>query len=67
MCQCGFKDIFFNTKKQYLGYMKKQNERLRNKNGIAEPDKEFMANHEWIRKNRIFYSFAGNFYNLRDI
>ena len=47
--------------------MKKQNERLRDKNGIAEPDKEFMANHEWIRKNRIFYSFAGSFYNLRDI
>ena len=67
MCQCGFKDIFFNTKKQYLGYMKKQNERLRNKNGIAEPDKEFMANHERIRKNRIFYSYDGNFNNLRDI
>ena len=44
---------------------KRQNER--NKNGIAEPDKEFMANHEWIRKNRIFYSYDGNFNNLRDI
>ena len=65
MCQCGFKNIVFNSKEQYLEYMKKQNER--NKNGIAGPDKEFMANHEWIRKNRIFYSFAGNFYNLRDI
>ena len=65
MCQCGFKDIFFSTKEQYLEYMKKQNER--NKNGIAVPDKEFMANLEWIRKNRIFYSFAGSFYNLRDI
>jgi len=65
MCQCRFKDIFFNTKEQYLEYMKKQNKR--NKNGIAEPDKEFMANLEWIRKNRIFYSFAGSFYNLRDI
>ena len=67
MCQCGFKNIVFNSKEQYLEYMKKQNERLRNKTGIAEPDKEFMANHEWIRKNRIFYSFAGSFYNLRDI
>ena len=65
MCQCGFKDIFFSTKEQYLEYMKKQNER--NKNGIAGPDKEFMANLEWIRKNRTFYSFAGSFYNLRDI
>ena len=65
MCQCRFKDIFFNTKEQYLEYMEIQNER--NKNGIAVPDKEFMANHEWIRKNRIFYSFAGSFYNLRDI
>ena len=67
MCQCGFKNIVFNSKDQYLEYMKKQNNRLRDKNGIAEPDKEFMANHEWIRKNRIFYSFAGSFYNLRDI
>ena len=67
MCQCGFKDIFFNTKEQYLEYMKIQNRRLREKNGIAKPEKEFMANHEWIRKNRIFYSFAGSFYNLRDI
>ena len=69
MCQCRFKDIFFNTKKQYLGYMKKQNERLRNKNGIAEHDKEFMANHEWIRKNRKLYSYSAwtNFNNLRDI
>ena len=65
MCQCGFTPLRFNSKEQYLEYMKKQNER--NKNGIAEPDKEFMANLEWIRKNRIFYSFAGNFYNLRDI
>ena len=65
MCQCGFKDIFFSTKEQYLEYMKKQNER--NKNGIAESDKEFMANLEWIRKNRIFYSYDGNFNNLRDI
>ena len=47
--------------------MKIQNRRLREKNGIAKPEKEFMANHEWIRKNRIFYSFAGSFYNLRDI
>ena len=69
MCQCGFKNIVFNSKEQYLDYMKKQNERLRDKNGIAEPDKEFMANHEWIRKNRIFYSYtiSGNFNNLRDI
>ena len=67
MCQCGFKDIFFNTKEQYLEYMKKQNERLLKKNGKAEQSKEFMANLEWIRKNRIFYSFAGSFYNLRDI
>ena len=69
MCQCGFKDIFFNTKEQYLEYMKKQNKRLRNKNGIAEPDKEFMANHEWIRKNRKLYSYSAwtNFNNLRDI
>ena len=67
MCQCGFKNIVFNSKEQYLEYMKKQNIRLRDKYGIAEPDKEFMANHEWKRKNRIFYSFAGSFYNLRDI
>jgi hypothetical protein len=47
--------------------MKKQNERLLKKNGKAKPSKEFMANHEWIRKNRIFYSYDGNFNNLRDI
>ena len=67
MCQCGFKDIFFNTKKQYLEYMKKQNERLLQKNGKAEQSKEFMANLEWIRKNRMLYSYDGNFNNLRDI
>ena len=67
MCQCGFKDIRFNTKEQYLEYMEIQNER--NKNGIAEPDKEFMANLEWVRKNRKLYSYSAwtNFNNLRDI
>ena len=67
MCQCGFKDIRFNTKEQYLEYMEIQNER--NKNGIAGPDKEFMANLEWIRKNRKLYSYSAwtNFNNLRDI
>ena len=65
MCKCGFKNIVFNSVKQYLEYMKKQNER--NKNGIAEPDKEFMANLEWIRKNRMLYSYDGNLNNLRDI
>ena len=67
MCKCEFNVIKFNSTKQYLEYMKIQNRRLREKNGIAKPEKEFMANHEWIRKNRIFYSFAGSFYNLRDI
>ena len=67
MCKCEFNVIKFNSTKQYLEYMKIQNRRLREKNGIAKPKKEFMANHEWIRKNRIFYSFAGSFYNLRDI
>ena len=67
MCQCGFKNIVFNSVEQYLEYMRKQNER--NKNGIAEPDKEFMANLEWVRKNRKLYSYSAwtNFNNLRDI
>ena len=67
MCQCGFKDEVFNSTEQYFEFMRIQNERLREKNGTTKPEKEFMANHEWIRKNRIFYSFAGSFYNLRDI
>ena len=67
MCKCGFKNIVFNSKEQYLEYMRIQNERLLEKNGKAEQSKEFMANHEWIRKNRIFYSYDGNFNNLRDI
>ena len=67
MCKCGFKNIVFNSVKQYLEYMKKQNERLLKKNGKAEQSKEFMANLEWIRKNRMLYSYDGNFNNLRDI
>ena len=66
-CQCGFEDIQFNSTEQYLEFMRIQAERLREKNGIAKPEKEFMANLEWIRKNRIFYSYDGNFNNLRDI
>ena len=67
MCQCEFKNIVFNSKKQYLEFMKKQNERLQKKNGPVQSAKEFMADLEWIRKNRILYSYDGNFNNLRDI
>ena len=69
MCQCGFNVIKFTSTKQYLEYMKIQNGRLREKNGIAKPEKEFMANHKWIRKNRKLYSYSAwtNFNNLRDI
>ena len=65
MCQCGFKNIVFNSKKQYLEFMKNQNGRLQD--GPVQPAKEFMADLEWIRKNRILYSYDGNFANLRDI
>ena len=39
MCQCGFKNIVFNSVKQYLEFMRIQQERLREKNGIAKPEK----------------------------
>ena len=61
------KEGTYKTLDEYLASMKKQNEELRNKNGIAKTDKEFMADLEWIRLNSIFYSFDGNFNNLRDI
>jgi hypothetical protein len=61
------KEGTYKTLDEYLASMKKQNEELRNKNGTVEPDKEFMADLEWIRINSIFYSFDGNFNNLRDI
>ena len=51
MCQCGFKDEVFNSTEQYFEFMRIQNERLREKNGTTKPEKEFMANLEWIRKN----------------
>ena len=51
--------------------MRIQEERLREKNGIAKPEKEFMADLEWIRKNRVYYSYdmgySNDFDNLRDI
>ena len=34
---------------------------------IQLSNEPFMPNHEWIRKNRIFYSYDGNFNNMRDI
>ena len=68
MCQfCGFEPLQFNSTEQYFEYMRIQNERLLEKNGKTKPSKEFMANPEWIRKNRILYSYNGNFNNLRDI
>ena len=57
----------FNSVEEYLEYIKKQNEELKKKNGIAKSSAEFMANLEWIRKNRIFYNYDGNFNNLRNI
>ena len=68
-CQCGFEDIEFNSEEQYLEFMRIQGERLRKKNGIAKPEKEFMADPEWIRKNRKLYSYSAwtNFCNLRDM
>ena len=70
-CQCGFKDIEFNSEEQYLEFMRIQEERLREKNGIAKPEKEFMADLEWIRKNRVYYSYdmgySNDFDNLRDM
>ena len=57
----------FNSVEEYLEYMKNQNEELTKKNGIAKSSAEFMANLVWIQKNRIFYSYDGNFNNLRDI
>ena len=66
-CGSEKKEGTYKTLDEYLAAVKKQNEKLRNKNGTAEPDKEFMADLEWIRLNSIFYSFDGNFNNLRDI
>ena len=56
------------TLEEFLAGIKKKNEELRKKNGIAEPDDEFMASPEWIQKNRLYYSYNGsNFHNLKDI
>ena len=56
------------TLEEFLAGIKQKNEELRKKNGIAEPDDEFMASPEWIRQNRLYYSYNGsNFHNLRDI
>ena len=65
-CGSEKKEGTYKTLDEYLASMKKQNEELRNKNGTAKPDEEFVADLIWISTNRKLYNYAGSFNNVSD-
>ena len=60
------KEGTYKTLDEYLAAVKKQNEELRNKNGTAKPDEEFVADLIWISTNRKLYNYAGSFNDVSD-
>ena len=49
-CQCGFKDIEFNSEEQYLEFMRIQEEILREKNVIEKPENLYYV--AWIQPSK---------------